>query len=106
MVKKLLIKLQKSHKVHHGIIQRQLKYTSPEETQKIIAYLSFLDNKRNQLSKFKTKNWVKLNDESRGTYDEDNLTRFKTSMSRSTLCNYSDAYILKSYKLCSFKSTN
>ena len=28
--------------------------------------------------------------ESRGTYDEDNQIRFKASMLRSGLCNYSD----------------
>ena len=39
-------------------------------------------------------NWVEINDESRGTYDEDNQIRFKTSMLRSSLCDYSDAYIL------------
>ena len=42
LVIKLLIKIQKSRKVHHGIIQRQLKYTSPEETQKIIDDLKLL----------------------------------------------------------------
>ena len=36
------------------------------------------DNISNQPSKFKTKNWVKINDESQGTYDEVNQIRFKT----------------------------
>ena len=53
-----------------------------------------LDNTPNQTSKVKTKSWVKINDESRGTYDEDNQIRFKTSLSKSILCDYSDAYIL------------
>ena len=43
----------------------------------------------NQPSKFITKNWVKINDESRGTYNEDNQIRFKTLMLRSSLCDYS-----------------
>ena len=30
----------------------------------------------------------------RGTYNKDNQIRFKTSMLRSSLCDYSDAYIL------------
>ena len=34
--------------------------------QKII---NFLDNASNQPSKFKTKNWVEINDESRGAYN-------------------------------------
>ena len=40
------------------------------------------------------KNWVKLNDESRGTYSVNRQINFKTSMLRSMLCDYSDAYIL------------
>ena len=47
----------------------------------------------NHLSKFKIKNWVEVNYESRGTYDKDNQIRFKTSVLGSSLCNYSDAYI-------------
>ena len=42
----------------------------------------------------KTKNWVKINDESHGIYNKDNQLGFKTSMLRSSLCNYSNAYIL------------
>ena len=42
----------------------------------------------------KTKNWVKINDESQGIYNKDNQIGFKTSMLRSSLCNYSNAYIL------------
>ena len=53
-----------------------------------------LDNTLNQPSRFKRKNWIKINDESQRTYDEDNQIRFKTSMLRSSLCDYSDVYIL------------
>ena len=35
-----------------------------------------------------------INDESGGTYDIDNQIRYKTSMLRSSLCDYSDKYIL------------
>ena len=45
-------------------------------------------------SKFKTKNWVEVNDESRGTYNVNSQIKFKTSMLKSSLCYYSDAYIL------------
>ena len=55
---------------------------------------SLLDNTPIQSSKFKTTNLVAINDESRGTYIEDNQIRFKTSMLSSGLCDYSDAYIL------------
>ena len=61
------------------------------EYQKII---NLLYNAPNQPSKFKRKNWVEINDESRGTYNEDNQIRFKTSILRSSLCDYSHAYIL------------
>ena len=61
------------------------------EYQKIIL---LLDNTRNQPSKFKTKNWVEINDESWGTYNKDNQIKFKTPTLRSRLCDYRDAYIL------------
>ena len=43
--------------------------------------------------KFRTRNWVEINDESRGTYTSNDI-RFKTTMLRSSLCDYADAYIL------------
>ena len=52
------------------------------------------DNKSNQPSKFTTKNWVEINDESRGTYNVNSQIKFKTTMLKSSLCDYSDAYIL------------
>ena len=61
------------------------------EYQKVI-YL--LDNTLNQPSKFRTKNWVQLNDESRGTYKKNSQRKFKTKRLKSSLCDYSDAYIL------------
>ena len=60
------------------------------EYQKII---NSLDNVASQPSKFRARNWIEINDESRGTYT-DNSIKFKTSMLRSNLCNFSDAYIL------------
>ena len=39
------------------------------EYQKII---NLLDNIPNQSTKFRTKNWVEINDELRGTYNKDN----------------------------------
>ena len=47
-----------------------------------------------QPSKFRTRNWVEINDESRGEYSSDKLIRFQTAMLRSSLCDYSDAYIV------------
>ena len=50
----------------------------------------------NQPSKFRTKNWVEVNDKSRKTYNANSQIKFKTSMLRSSLCDCSDAYILVS----------
>ena len=46
------------------------------------------------VSEFVTKKWVKVNDLSGGQYSVDKSIRFKTSMLRSDLCDYSDAYIV------------
>ena len=54
---------------------------------------NLLDDASNQPSKFKIKNWVEINDESRGTYDVGSQNKFKTTMLKSSLCDYSDAYI-------------
>ena len=53
-----------------------------------------LDSESNQPSKFRTKNWVETIDESRGTNAFNKPIKFKTSMLRSSLCDYSDAHIL------------
>ena len=53
-----------------------------------------LNDKTNQLYKFRTRNWVEINDDARDTYSPNKQIKFKTPMLRSSLCNYSDAYIL------------
>ena len=55
---------------------------------------NLIDDTSNQPSKFKTRNWVEINDESRGAYNVKNQIKFKTTMLKSSLCDYSDAYIL------------
>ena len=60
------------------------------EYQKIANLLNDASNKP---SKFRTRNWVEINDESRGTYTSNDI-KFKTTMLRSNLCDYADAYIL------------
>ena len=55
---------------------------------------SLLDNASNQPSKFRTNKWVEINDESRGGFTTGNDIKFKTTMLRSSLCDYTDAYIL------------
>ena len=51
-----------------------------------------LSSASNQPPKFKTRNLVEINDESRETYTSNDI-RFKTTI-RSSLCDYADAYIL------------
>ena len=57
-----------------------------------IANLS--DSASNQPSKFRTRNWVEVNDDIRGAYSRNKQIRFKRAMLRSSLCDYSDAYVL------------
>ena len=63
------------------------------EYQKIANLIS------NQPSKFRTKNWVEINDESRGAYNANGQIKFKITMLKSSLCDYSDAYILVKGKI-------
>ena len=55
---------------------------------------NLINDASNEPSKFRTKNWVEINDESRGTYNVKSQIKFKTTMLKSSLCDYSDAYIL------------
>ena len=55
---------------------------------------NLLNDESNQPSKFRTWNWVEINDEARGTYSSNRQTKVKTSVLRSRLCHYSDTYIL------------
>ena len=58
---------------------------------------NLIDDTSNQPSKFRTRNWVEINDESRGAYNVNSQNKFKTTMLKlklqSSLCDYSDAYI-------------
>ena len=54
---------------------------------------NLLENVSNQPSKFRARDWVEINDESKGTYTGNSI-KFKTTMLRSNLCDYADAYIL------------
>ena len=55
---------------------------------------NLIDDTPNQPSKFRTRNWVEINDESRGAYSVNSQIKFKTTMLKSSLCDYSDAFIL------------
>ena len=52
---------------------------------------NLLDSKAsNQPSKFRTRSWAEINDESTGTYTGSDI-KFKTTVLRSNLCDYADA---------------
>ena len=63
------------------------------EYDKINNLLLSEDNESEKLSKFVTREYVRVNSLS-NTYNENKSIRFKTSMLRSNLCDYSDVYIL------------
>ena len=63
------------------------------EFQKITNFLDITsDNK--DLPKFVTKKWIEVYDQSEKNYNPNKEIRIKTSMPRSDLCDFSDAYIV------------
>ena len=48
----------------------------------------------NKPSKFRTRNSVEINDDTKDEYSPNKQIRFKTAMLRSSFCDYSDACIL------------
>ena len=55
------------------------------EYQKIVNLID--DDASNQPSKFRTRNLVEINDESRGAYNVNSQIKFKTTMLKSSLCD-------------------
>ena len=68
------------------------------EYDKINNLLLSEDNESEQLSKFVTREYVRVNS-LLDMYNENKSIRFKTPMLRSNLCDYSDAYILVKGKI-------
>ena len=54
---------------------------------------NLLESTSENISKFRARDWVEINDESRGKYANSDIS-FKTTMLRSHLCDYADSYIL------------
>ena len=61
------------------------------EYQKI---MNLLGNIPDKVPRFITKKWIEVHDQSGETYNTNKQIRFKTSMLRSDLCDFSDAYIV------------
>ena len=62
---------------------------------------NLIDGASSQPSKFRTKSWVEINVESRGTYNVNSHIKLKTTMLKSSLCDYRNAYILLKGKITS-----
>ena len=61
------------------------------ETQKIVSLLNGTDNDN---SKFATKKWCIIDSESNGNYSQNDEIKFLFRSIESSLCDYSDAYVL------------
>ena len=55
---------------------------------------NLLGSTSDKVSKFITKKWIEVGNLSGKPYNTDRQIKFKTSMLRSDLCDYSDAYIV------------
>ena len=55
---------------------------------------NLLNDASNKPSKLRTRHWIEINDDIKSGYSSDKQIRFKTTMLRSSLCDYNDAYIL------------
>ena len=63
------------------------------EIQKIVNFLNTTSDDKD-LTRFVTKKWIEVYDQSGGNYNVNKEIRIKTSMLRSDLCDFSDAYIV------------
>ena len=63
------------------------------EFKKITNFLDITSDDKD-LPKFVSKQWIEVYDQSEGNYDVIKEIRIKTSMLRSDLCDYSNAYIV------------
>ena len=97
------MELQKFQKIHNKIIERQLQTSMIKKYLKIDIHLqnkdrklfmiwdyynnivmeywkiiNLLDNTQNQPSKFRTKNWVEINDDTIGRYNINGEIKLKT----------------------------
>ena len=60
---------------------------------------NLLSNTADNVPGIITKKWIEVHDQSGERYNTNKQTRFKTSMLRSDLCDYSDAYIVVEGKI-------
>ena len=62
--------------------------------QKIASIFDYSTPDDKDLPRFGTKKWIEVYDQSGGNYNVNKEIRTKTSMPRSDLCDFSDAYVV------------
>ena len=62
-------------------------------------FTNLLANTSDKVPRFITKKWIEVHDQSGETCNTNKQIRFKTSMLRSDLCDFSDAYIVVKGKM-------
>ena len=67
---------------------------------------NLLGNTSDKVARFITKKWIEVHDQSGGTYNTNKQVRFKTSMLRSDLCDFSDTYIVVKGKIIVINPNN
>ena len=72
-----------------NFLQNSVTFIQIMKTQKIVNLLNDSNNKN---SKFATKKWYIIDNESKGNYSHHNPIKFLTKSIESSVCDYSDAY--------------
>ena len=83
--------IEKSEETTFEFLQNSVNTLQIMEIQKIIH---LLNNTENEYSKFATKKWYVINNESKVNYSHENPIKFLTNSLESSLSDYSDAHIL------------
>ena len=83
--------IERSEETTFEFLQNSVNILCIMETQKIV---NLLNNTENKYSKFTTKILYIIDSESKGNYSRENPIKLLTSSLESSLCDYSDAYIL------------
>ena len=68
--------------------------------------INLLNNTPNQLYKIRTKNWIVISDLLKEVYITNCQSKFKFAMLKSSLCDYSDAYILSKGRITVIAKNN
>ena len=73
------------------------------ETQQTV---NLLNSSENEFSKFATKKWYIIDSETKGGYSHKNPIKFLLSSIESSLCDYSDAYVLVTGNIAAVGANN